>query len=129
MLKFSKRCLQCCPDVFLPIDFSKSIDKMLHICFNFGLVKFETSMKIFGNFKLASSLTVRDAIFCRFPSVIPQGAKDYDYAVVENRSVNNITLNDSCRSTISRLYQQCLTTSKPKVTSAFHLFNEKTGNI
>lgn len=28
------------------IDFSKSIDKILHICFSFGFVKFETSLKV-----------------------------------------------------------------------------------
>jgi len=55
---------------FLPIDFSKSMDKMLHICFSFGLVKFETSLKVFGSFKLASSLTVRDAVL--FTSATPE---------------------------------------------------------
>ena len=56
---------------------------MLHICFSFGLVKFETSLKVYGSFKLASSLTVRDA------TVTPQGAKDYGY------------MHDYCRELIS----------------------------
>lgn len=49
---------------FFPIDFKKSIDKMLHICCSFGFLKFETSLNVFGSFRLASSLTVCDAIFC-----------------------------------------------------------------
>ena len=56
---------------------------MLHICFSFGLVTFGTSLKVFGSFELASSLTVRDAIFL-FTSATPQGAKDYGCAEVEN---------------------------------------------
>ena len=54
---------------FFPIDFSKLIDKILHICFSFGLVKFETSLKVVGSFKFASSLTVLDAISCYIKTV------------------------------------------------------------
>lgn len=56
---------------------------MLYICFSFGLLVCETSLKVFGSFKLGSSLTVRDAIFS-FSSATPQGAKEYGYAQVEN---------------------------------------------
>lgn len=37
---------------FLPIDFSKSINDTLQISFSLGLVKLDTSLKVFGSFKL-----------------------------------------------------------------------------
>ena len=62
MLRFCKALLTMLNRGFFPIYFSKSSNTMLYINFSFGLVKFETSLKVSGSLKLAESFTVRDAI-------------------------------------------------------------------
>ena len=93
MLNVSKHHILCWPYKSFVSDWLFEKDKMVHICFNIGLVKFGTPLKVFGSLKLASSFAIRDAILIAFgsPPPPPQGAEDYGYAEVEN-AWNDITI-------------------------------------